>query len=257
MDLGFLYDPERRLFAVGYNINERRLDDAYYDLLASEARLASFVAIARGEVPNEHWVALGRPFGVSGGEPILLSWNGTMFEYLMPVLLQYPFRHSLLEQACQTAVSYQMAYGSRRGIPWGISEAAFSALDSHQIYQYRAFGVPGLGLKRGLEEDLVVAPYATALALAVDPRGAVKNLQRLTGFGLRGSYGFYESIDFTRARRPAGERGVIIYAYMAHHQGMSLVAMDNALLGRGHVRPFPCGSAGPRHRTPALREYPL
>ena len=231
MDMGFLYDPERRLFAVGYNINERRLDNAYYDLLASEARLASFVAIARGEVPNEHWVALGRPFGRSGGEPILLSWNGTMFEYLMPVLLNHPFRNSLLDQACHTAVAYQMAYGRRRGIPWGISEAAFSALDSHQIYQYRAFGVPGLGLKRGLEEDLVVAPYATALALAVDPRAAVENLRRLTDLGLRGLYGFYESIDFTRARRPAGERGVIIYAYMAHHQGMSLVAMANALLG--------------------------
>ena len=170
MNMRFLYDPERRLFAVGYNVTDHRLDSSYYDLLASEARLASFVAIARGDIPAEHWTALGRPFGIVGRRPALLSWNGTMFEYLMPLLLSRTFAHSLLDLACREAVAFQIAYGAKRGIPWGVSEAAFSGLDSHQIYQYRAFGVPWLGLKRGLEEDLVVAPYATALALALDRR---------------------------------------------------------------------------------------
>ncbi|NLG83056.1 MAG: glycosyl transferase, partial [Firmicutes bacterium] len=230
MALGFLYDRERKLFAIGYDVTERRLDTSYYDLLASEARVVGFMAIARGEVPLKHWAALGRPFGMAQGEPVLLSWNGTLFEYLMPALFQELFPGSLLAYACRRAVEIQRDYARRRGIPWGISEAAFSALDAYQIYQYRAFGVPGLGLKRGLEEDLVVAPYATALALAVDPVAAVMNLRRLARYGLRGPYGFYEAIDFTRERCPAGERGVIVYAYMAHHQGMSLVSLANALL---------------------------
>lgn len=152
-----------------------------------------------------------------------------MFEYLMPLLFNRAFENSLLEQACRESVNLQLEYGRKRGIPWGISESAFSALDSNQTYQYRAFGVPGLGLKRGLEEDLVVAPYATALALLVDPVAAVSNLKRLSQVGMQGGKGFYEALDYTRQRRPEGERGVIIYAYMAHHQGMSLLAIDNAL----------------------------
>ncbi|MGE5529920.1 MAG: GH36-type glycosyl hydrolase domain-containing protein [Patescibacteria group bacterium] len=231
MHMGFLYDEERRLFAVGYDVSERKLDTSYYDLLASEARLASFTAIARGDVPEEHWLALGRPFGENRGRTVLLSWNGSIFEYLMPLLLTKPFLGSLLHKSCRAAVAVQAGYGKRWAMPWGISEAAFSSLDRHRIYQYRAFGVPGLGLKRGLEDDLVVAPYASALALAVAPKAAAANLRRLARAGLYGRYGFYESIDYNRERGPAGERGVIVYAYMAHHQGMSLVAAANALHG--------------------------
>ncbi|HTQ12156.1 MAG TPA: glucoamylase family protein, partial [Fimbriimonadaceae bacterium] len=232
MDMRFLYDPERRLFATGYNVSEQRLERSYYDLLASEARLSSFLAIARSEVPTEHWWALGRPFGFAYFKRPLLSWSGTMFEYLMPLLLTKSFANSLLDRACRVALDVQIAYARRRGIPWGISESAYSALDGRQVYQYRAFGVPGLALKRGVEEDFVVSPYSSALALAVDPRLAAKNLRRngpLAKLGLRGRCGFYEAIDFTRHHGPHGERGLVVHAYMAHHQGMSLVAIDNAL----------------------------
>ncbi len=228
-NLRFLYDPARRLFSLGYNLELRRLDPSYYDLLASEARLASFVAIARGETPVEHWLTLGRPFGVVEGRPVLLSWTGTMFEYLMPQLLMPSYEGSLLDAACREAVAAQIDYGARRGIPWGISESAFSAVDAQQIYQYQAFGVPGLGLKRGLADDLVVAPYATALALMVEPGAAVSNLKRLVRLGARGAYGFYDAIDFTPRRSPAGQEGVIVATYMAHHQGMTLLALDNVL----------------------------
>ena len=228
-NMRFLYDPRRRLFTIGYNVGTRSRDTSYYDLLASEARLASLIAIARGEVPVEHWLALGRPYGASDGKPVLLSWSGTMFEYLMPLLFTRTFENSLLDSSCQAAVSRQIQYARQRGVPWGISESAFSALDVNRIYQYRAFGVPGLGLKRGLEEDLVVAPYATCLALTIDPIAAINNLRRLSKLGLRGAKGYYEAIDYTRQQRPEGSRGVVIYAYMAHHQGMSLLAIDNIL----------------------------
>ncbi len=235
MNMRFLYHSERRVFSIGYQVAEGKLDSSYYDLLASEARIASLVSIARGQAPLEHWWALGRPFGLSNYRRPLLSWNGTMFEYLMPLLLTRSFDNSLLDQACKAAVACQIAYGRQRGIPWGFSESAFAALDANQVYQYRAFGVPGLGLKRGLEADLVVAPYASALALAVDPHAAIGNLKRLARLarlGMRGGYGYYEAIDYTRHHGPRGERGVIVYAYMAHHQGMSLLAIDNALNGK-------------------------
>src|SRR5262249_15676088 len=225
----FLYDGSRRLFAIGYNVGSQSRDSSYYDLLASEARLASQIAISRGEVPAEHWLTLGRPYGIADGRPVLLSWNGTMFEYLMPVLFTRNFENSLLDYSCRTAVAHQKKYAAQRGIPWGISEAAFSALDANRIYQYRAFGVPGLGLKRGLEEDLVVSPYSSLLALAVDPAAALRNLKRLARLGMRGNRGFFEAIDYTRQHQREGDRGVIIYAYMAHHQGMSLLAVDNIL----------------------------
>ena len=232
MDMAFLYDPDRRIFITGFNVSERRRDNSCYDLLASEARLGSFVAIARGDVPVQHWWALGRPYGLAYGQRALLSWSGTMFEYLMPLILTRRYEHSLLDQACRTAVICQIDYARKRGIPWGISEAAFSALDAHQIYQYRAFGVPGLGLKRGLEEDLVVAPYASALALMVNPQAALKNLialGRLARLGMRGGFGYYESVDYTRQQSQQGERGVIVYAWMAHHQGMIFLSVVNAL----------------------------
>ena len=229
MNMRFLYDADRRLFTVGFNVETRRHDGSYYDLLASEARIASFVAVARGDVPAEHWQALGRSFGAIGARRVLLSWSGTMFEYLMPLLIMRSFANSLLDEACRQAVSTQIDFAARRDVPWGISEAAFSALDRHRIYQYQAFGVPGLGVRRGLDDDLVVAPYASALALVIAPRAALRNLRRLTHLGLRGAYGYYDSIDYTRRRQPAGEHGLIAYTYMAHHQGMILVAIGNTL----------------------------
>lgn len=232
MNLQFLYNQDRKVFAIGYNADSRRLDTSYYDLLASEARIASLTAIAKGEVPLDHWWALGRPYSIVNGRSVLLSWGGTMFEYLMPCLFNKQFPDSLLGDACVNAVACQIAYGKKRGIPWGISESAFSAIDAFKTYQYRSFGVPGLGLKRGLEDDLVVSPYSTALALAVDAPSAVKNLRRMTekkDINLFGNYGFYESIDFTRQYGPGGERGVVVYAYMAHHQGMSIISIDNLL----------------------------
>lgn len=230
MDMQFLYDAERSLFSIGYQVGGPVNFTAHYDLLASEARLSSLVAIAKGDVPINHWLALGRPYTSSSGQ-VLLSWSGTMFEYLMPLLFTHSFRNSLLDNACAAAVKRQIEYGHDRDVPWGISESAHSAIDTHQIYQYRAFGVPSLGLKRGLEEALVVAPYATALALAVDPAESIKNLQRLQKLGMFGHMGFYESLDFTRQQKRQGEKGVVVYCYMAHHQGMSLMAINNLLNG--------------------------
>ncbi|HEX8552378.1 MAG TPA: glucoamylase family protein [Abditibacteriaceae bacterium] len=230
MKLGFLYDPKRKLFHIGYNVGDRRLDNSYYDLIASECRLASFAAIARGEVPAEHWIKLRRLYvSNEGGNPALMSWSGTMFEYLMPLLFTHQYPNSLLDYGCRTAVEVQQKYGRNRGIPWGISEAAFSALDAGKTYQYHAFGAPGLALKRGVEDDLVVAPYATALALQVDAPGSIENMRRLEKIGMRGAYGFYESIDYTRQRVPEGERGVIVRNFMVHHHGMSLLAFANVL----------------------------
>lgn len=248
-NMQFLYNAERRVFAIGYNVDDRRLDSSYYDLLASEARLASFISIAKADVPLEHWWALGRPFTSVNGRRVLLSWGGTMFEYLMPLLFTKSYEGSLLGEACKSAVACQIDYGNKRGIPWGISEAAFSGIDVRKIYQYRSFGVPGMGLKRGLEADLVVSPYSTGLALAVDIQSSVKNLYRLANeseHDLLSAYGYYESIDFARQRGPHGERGVIVYAFMAHHQGMMLVAINNAMhhdimQTRFHSDPRICG----------------
>ncbi|HLH72187.1 MAG TPA: glucoamylase family protein, partial [Chloroflexota bacterium] len=229
MNMRFLYDPKRRLFTVGYNVDDRRSDSSYYDLLASEARMASLVAIARGDVPAEHWYALGRPFGKSHGHRVLFSWSGTMFEYLMPLLLTRNYRHTLLDEALREAVRLQIAYGRQQRVPWGISESAFAAFDTNLVYQYQAFGVPGLGLKRGLADDLVVAPYASVLALMVDRETALENLKRLAQSGLRGGYGYYESVDYTQRRQIRGNHGVVVQSYMVHHQGMTLLALDNVL----------------------------
>jgi len=241
MGLRFLYDEERRIFAVGYQVAERRLDSSFYDLLASEARLTSFLAIARGDVPMEHWWALSRPFGSAYGRLPLLSWSGTMFEYLMPLLFTQMHENSLLDRACHDAVRCQIAYAQQSSVPWGISESAFSALDRHNVYQYRAFGVPALALKRGQEDDLVVAPYAAALALGVEPVAAVKNLRKLATLGnsaLLGDYGYYEALDYSRRTEPGSAAGIIIHCYMVHHQGMSLLAYDNALHDNAMRRRF-------------------
>src|SRR5437867_7635950 len=228
MDMRFLYDADRRLFAIGYQVGAPLNLSAHYDLLASEARLASLVAISKDDVPLHHWLALGRPYTSLSGQ-VLLSWSGTMFEYLMPPLFTRSYRNSLLDNACAAAVDRQIEYARERGVPWGISESAYSALDVHKIYQYRAFGVPSLGLKRGLEDDLVVAPYASALALLVYPEDSIRNLKRLEKTGMYGRMGFYESLDYSRQQERQGSKGVIVYAYMAHHQGMSLMAINNAL----------------------------
>jgi cellobiose phosphorylase len=229
MRMRLLYDSNRRLFGVGYAVGGPLEFNSHYDLLASECRLASLVAIAKGEVPVEHWHAMARPLASSHGGRTLLSWSGTMFEYLMPLLFTRSFSNSLLDHACRDAVKQQIAYGHEKGVPWGVSEAAYSALDANQIYQYKAFGVPNLALKPGLEDDLVVSPYSTMLALVVDPETALDNLRRLVTFDLDGPMGFYESIDFSRENSRDGKPGIVIYTYMAHHQGMSLLALDAAL----------------------------
>ena len=222
MEYDFLFDKARHLLAIGYNVGERRLDSSYYDLLASEARFSSFVAIAQGELPQESWFALGRLLTTVGGEPILLSWSGSMFEYLMPLLVMPTYENTLLDQTCKAAVERQIEYGKKRGVPWGISESGYNAIDIHLNYQYRAFGVPGLGLKRGLAEDLVIAPYASALALMVAPEEACLNLEQLTAAGFEGKFGFYEAIDYTPSRLPRGQSSAVVRSFMAHHQGMSL-----------------------------------
>ena len=225
----FLYDANRRLFGVGYAVGGPLEFNSHYDLLASECRLASLVAIAKGEVPLEHWHAMARPLASLHGGPALLSWSGTMFEYLMPLLFTRSFSNSLLDHACRDAVAQQIAYGREKAVPWGVSEAAYSALDANRIYQYKAFGVPDLALKPGLEDDLVISPYSTMLALTVDSEAALDNLRRLATFDLEGPMGFYESIDFSRENSRDGKPGIVIYTYMAHHQGMSLLALDATL----------------------------
>ena len=234
MRYGFLFDDARQLLAIGYNVSEHRRDASFYDLLASEARIATFVAIAQGELPQESWFALGRVLTGVGGEPMLLSWSGSMFEYLMPLLVMPSYEDTLLEQTYRAAVRRQVAYGRERGVPWGMSESGYYSVDVALNYQYRAFGVPGLGLKRGLGDDLVVAPYASALALMVAPRGACANLRRLADLGLEGAFGMHEAIDYTRARMPRGQSSAVVRSFMAHHQAMALVAIGSAL----HERPM-------------------
>jgi cyclic beta-1,2-glucan synthetase len=238
VEYDFLYDKERHLMTIGYNVSESRRDSSYYDLLASEARLASFVAIAQGQVPQESWFSLGRQLTNSSAGPTLLSWDGSMFEYLMPLLVMPTYENTLLDESYKAAVERQIEYGETRKVPWGISESGYNVVDAHMNYQYRAFGVPGLGLKRGLAEDVVVAPYASSLALMVAPEQACVNLQRLAAAGVEGQYGFYESIDYTPSRVPRGQAKVIVRSYMAHHQGMSLMSFAHVLLDRPMQRRF-------------------
>jgi cyclic beta-1,2-glucan synthetase len=249
MDFGFLFDSDRRLFSIGFRVADAALDQSYYDLLASEARLTSFVAIAKGDVPVTHWFRLGRALTPVPEGAVLLSWSGSMFEYLMPSLVMYTPRSSLLDQTCRLAIERQIEYGKERGVPWGISESAFNVRDRAYTYQYAAFGVPGLGLKRGLEDDLVIAPYATALAAMYNPRAAVENLEAIEALGGRGLYGCYEAVDFTRARLPEDGRPATVTAYFAHHQGMSLVALDNVVNGGIMRHRF--------HREPIVRAAEL
>ena len=240
MRFGMLYDRRRRIFAIGYRLADAegpgRFDNAFYDLLASEARLASFVAIAKGDVPQHHWFHLSRLVTSVDGRATLMSWGGTMFEYLMPLLLMRTFPGTLLDQSCRASVRRQIAYGREHDVPWGISESAYAFTDRAGHYQYRAFGVPGLGLRRGLADELVIAPYATALASLVDPAAAADNLQELSRQGLRGRFGFYEAIDYRPidpqtavSDKPRASQPAVVRAYFAHHQGMSLVALTNVV----------------------------
>ncbi|MFN7984585.1 MAG: glucoamylase family protein [Vicinamibacterales bacterium] len=261
MNFAFLYDPARELFATGYRVPDRsgdgRLDTSYYDLLASEARLASFIAIAKGEVPTRHWFRLGRRLTSIRGTATLLSWGGTMFEYLMPELLMRSYPETLLAHSCEMAVREQIAYGARLRIPWGISESAYAATDREDTYQYKAFGVPRLGLNRSVGAETVVAPYATALALRHATREAISNLRRIEDLGGRGPLGFYEALDYTR-RQGAGTPPVptgrtatpeIVRAYMSHHHGMALVSIVNLLREDIMVRRF--------HREPIVKAAEL
>ncbi|UNK49694.1 cyclic beta 1-2 glucan synthetase [Lysobacter sp. S4-A87] len=229
MEYEFLYDRSRHLLSIGYNLDEHRLDAGYYDLLASEARLCSFVAIAQGQLPQENWFALGRLLTEVNGDATLLSWSGSMFEYLMPQLVMPSYRDTLLDQTSLHAVEAQITHGVQRGVPWGVSESGYNTVDARMNYQYRAFGVPGLGLKRGLGQDLVIAPYASMMALMVAPEAACQNLQRLTEQGFGGHFGLYEAIDYTPARVPHGQEHVVVRSFMAHHQGMGLLSLDHLL----------------------------
>ena len=229
MDFNFLFNDARDLFCTGFNVTERRCDAGFYDLLASEARLCSYVAIALGQVPQDHWFSMSRLLVAAQGEPILVSWSGSMFEYLMPLLVMPNYENTLLDHTCQAAVQQQIEYGKMRGVPWGISESGYNRTDTQLNYQYRAFGVPGLGLKRGLADDLVIAPYATVMALMVAPVAACENLQRLAREGREGAYGFYEAVDYTPSHLPPEETSATIRSFMAHHQGMSLLALVNRL----------------------------
>ncbi|MGO4333938.1 glucoamylase family protein [Labrys sp. KB_33_2] len=249
MDFAFLLDPDRKLLSIGYSLADNGLDPSCYDLLASEARLASLFAIAKGDVPTRHWFRLGRTATPVGSGSALISWSGSMFEYLMPSLVVRAPAGSLLEQTSRLVVGYQQAYARSLGIPWGISESAYNARDFEFTYQYSNFGVPGLGLKRGLAGQAVIAPYATGLATMIDPQAARANYSRLAAMGARGRHGFYEALDFTRSRLPAEEKVAIVRAFMAHHQGMTIVAIANTLQeGRMRAR---------FHREPMIKASEL
>jgi cellobiose phosphorylase len=243
MDYEFLYDRTRHLLAIGYNADDLRRDTSHYDLLASEARFASFVAIAQGRLPQDCWFALGRLLTAADGKPVLVSWSGSMFEYLMPQLVMPRYEGTLLDQTCRAAVARQIAYGRQRSVPWGISESGYNVVDASLNYQYHAFGVPGLGLTRGLAKDLVIAPYASVLALLVSPGEACDNLGELAGLGLEGPFGFYEAVDYTPARLPRGQASAIVRSFMSHHQGMNLLSLSYVLLGRPMQRRFESDAA--------------
>jgi cyclic beta-1,2-glucan synthetase len=227
MDFRFLYHSQRRVFHIGFNLDAGQLDQNYYDLLASEARIASIIAIAKGEVPNSHWMHMGRPVTRVENSYVLLSWSGTMFEYLMPPLYLRSYPGTLLADSTNGAVLHQIAYGKAKGIPWGISESGFYRFDANQNYQYRAFGVPGLGFKRGLADDLVIAPYASLMAIRFNPHAVVENMVDLIDRKMLGLYGVYESLDFTADRLLLDETSTVVSEYMSHHQGMILMAMVN------------------------------
>jgi len=234
----FLYNKGSHLLSIGYKVAEHKVDPGCYDLLASESRLCSFVAIAQGKLPQKHWFMLGRALSKYGGDPVLVSWGGSMFEYLMPVLVMPVYEGTLLERTYKAMIACQIEYASDNDIPWGISESGYNKIDAAMVYQYYSFGVPDLGFKRGLSEDLVVAPYASILALMVEPDKACGNLERLSAEGFGGEYGFYEAIDYTPSRAAHDGTRAVVKSYMAHHQGMGLLSLAYVLLDRPMQRRF-------------------
>ena len=230
-ELDFLFDRQRHLFAIGYNVTEGRRDSTFYDALASEARLASFLAIAMRHVSQEHWFKLGRLMTPVGHQRALVSWSASMFEYLMPLLIMRTYPRTLLDETYEAVITRHIEYAKGLGVPWGMSESAYNLQDAAGNYQYRAFGVPGIGLKRGLADDLVVAPYACLLAAPLRPKEVLENLEYLASEGALGPFGYYEAIDYTADRLEPGQRRAVIKTYMAHHQGMSLVALNNCVNG--------------------------
>ena len=248
-EYAFLYDKSQHLLAIGYNVDTHHRDTSYYDLLASEARLALFVTIAQGKLPQESWFALGRRLTIADNTPVLLSWSGSMFEYLMPALVMPTYENTLLDETCRGTVKRQIEYGRQQGLPWGISESCYNLVDANLTYQYRAFGVPGMGFKRGLGLDFVVAPYATMLSLMVDPKAACQNLAKLREKGFEGTYGFYEAIDYTPSRLPRDKDHVVIQTFMAHHQGMSFLSLAYLLLNQPMQKRF---EADPEFQTSLL-----
>jgi hypothetical protein len=249
MDLSFLYNEERNVFSIGYDISKDQTDDYFYDLLASEARLSSFVAIAKGSAPQQHWFRLGRGLTSTRNGFVLVSWAATMFEYLMPLLVMRSYEKTLLDESNRVALARHIEYAQEQGIPWGMSESSCFARDINDNYQYGTFGVPGLGIKRGLSEDLVVTPYASLLAVMVVPTAALENLRRLEQEGALGRYGFYEAVDYTPGRLPLNSTHEIVRVFMAHHQGMSLLALDNLLNNNVMQRRF--------HASPLVRATEL
>jgi cyclic beta-1,2-glucan synthetase len=238
MDFSFLFNEERQIFHIGYHVDTGRLDANFYDLLASEARLASLVAMAKRDIPQSHWLHLSRPLTSINGSRVLLSWSGTMFEYLMPSLFAEEFESTLIYQSANSAIKRQVEYGQQNNVPWGISESGYYAFDANMFYQYRAFGVPPLGFKRGLGEDLVVSPYASILGLRYQPEAVMDNIRVLYEMDMMGRYGFFEAVDFTPSRLPFGSKRAIVRSYMAHHQGMILLSIANYLQGDRMVRRF-------------------
>ncbi len=238
MDFRFLFSERRQVFHIGYNASTEKLDPSYYDLLASEARIASLIAIAKGDVPHSHWQHLGRPVTKVDGKQVLLSWSGTMFEYLMPTLFTKNYDGTFLSDSCYVALEAQVSYGAEQEVPWGISESGYYAFDLNLNYQYQAFGVPVLGYKRDLPDDLVITPYASMIGLSLQPQAVLENMARLEELKMLGRFGFYEALDFTKTRLPAGETHNKVQSYMAHHQGMILVAACNYLLGDVMVQRF-------------------
>lgn len=245
----FLYDKSQHLLAIGYNVEDHRRDASFYDLLASEARLSSFVAIAQGKLPQDNWFALGRRLTNTVSTPVLLSWSGSMFEYLMPTLVMPSYENTLLEETEKGTIKRQIEYARQQNIPWGISESCYNVVDSHLTYQYKAFGVPGLGFKRGLSEDLVIAPYATVMGLMVDPVASYDNLEKMSALGFEGKYGFYEAVDYTPGRLPRGRTHVVIQTFMAHHQGMGFLSLAYLLLDQPMQKRF---EADPQFQTALL-----
>jgi hypothetical protein len=225
MDFTFLLDRQRLLLSVGFDAQSEELQPYFYNLLATEPRTAVFIAIANEDIPQECWFRLERPFTRDHGHPVLLSWTGTMFEYLMPSIWMRSYPNTLLDRAIVSAVRAQQTYAASKGIPWGISESACAKRNEVGDYHYEAFGVPNLALKKNDAEPMIISPYSTFLALNVDRKGSLANLRRMKALGWFGSYGFYEAADYTHPRRWA--KCELVQSWMVHHQGMSLLSLAN------------------------------